>query len=67
MATQPLKCAYTGKDVDMLTSCGTIIEQAIVHKTFLVSKRANWADPFLPNIQTRIQQFSRHCQRTTNA
>ena len=53
MAT--LKRAYTGKDVDMLTACGTIIEQAIIHKTFLVSKRSNWIDPFLPDMQTRIK------------
>ena len=51
----PLKRAYAGKDVDMLTVCGTIIEQAIIHKTFLVSKRSNWADPFLPDLQTRIK------------
>jgi hypothetical protein len=53
MAT-PLKRAYTGKDVDMLTASGTIIDQAIIHKATLVAKRANWADPFLPNIKTRI-------------
>ena len=52
MAT--LKRAYTGKDVDMLTVCGTIIDHATDNKTFLVSKRANWADPFLPDIKTRI-------------
>lgn len=55
MATQPLKRAYTGKDVDMLTACGSIIEHAIDNKTFLVSKRANWVDPFLPNLKTRIE------------
>ena len=49
-----LKRDYTGKDVDMLTACATIIEQAIIHKTFLVSKRANWADPFFPNLKIRI-------------
>lgn len=53
MATT-LKRAYKGKDVDMLTACGTIIDQAIIHKTFLVSKRSNWADPFLPDLKTRI-------------
>lgn len=51
----PLKRAYAGKDVDMLTACGTIIEQAIIHKATLILKRANWADPFLPDLQTRIQ------------
>ena len=54
MAAPSLKRAYSGKDVDMLTACGTIIEQAIVHKTFLITKRANWADPFLPDLITRI-------------
>ena len=53
--TTPLKRAYKGKNVDMLTSCATIVEQAINHKPFLVSKRANWSDPFFPDIQTRIQ------------
>lgn len=53
MATS-LKRAYTGKDVDMLTVCGSIIDHAIDNKTFLVSKRSNWADPFLPDIKTRI-------------
>lgn len=37
MATS-LKRAYTGKDVDMLTACGTIIDQAIIHKATLVAK-----------------------------
>ena len=55
MATQPLKRAYTGKDVDMLTACGTIIGHAIDNKTFLISKRSNWADPFLPDLKTRIE------------
>lgn len=45
---------YSGKDVDMLSACATIMEHATVQKTFLVSKRANWADPFFPNLQTRI-------------
>ncbi|MEK6616662.1 MAG: hypothetical protein AABZ32_11245 [Bacteroidota bacterium] len=45
---------YKSKDVDMLTACATIIEQAIIHKMFLISKRVTWADPFLTNIQTRI-------------
>jgi len=49
-----IKRKYTGKDVDMLTACATIIEQAIIHKTFLQSKRANWADPFFQNLQTTI-------------
>ena len=54
MATPEITRKYTGKDVEMLSACATIIEQATIHKTTLVSKRANWADPFLPNLQTRI-------------
>lgn len=53
MATK-IKRAYTGKDVEMLTSCKTILEHAIEHKPFLISKRANWVDPFFPDIQVRI-------------
>jgi hypothetical protein len=32
---------YTGKDVDMLTACATIVENAIANQDFLVSKRKN--------------------------
>lgn len=53
MATT-LKRAYKGKDVEMLTSCSTIIDHAIEHKPFLISKRANWVDPFFPALKTRI-------------
>lgn len=53
MATK-IKRVYTGKDVEMLTSCNTIIEHAIEHKPYLITKRANWVDPFFPDIQARI-------------
>lgn len=52
MAT--IKRVYTGKDVDMLTTSATIVEQAISHKDFLIEKRPSWADPFLTDIQTSI-------------
>jgi hypothetical protein len=52
--TTSLKRAFKGKDVDMLTACATIIEQAIIHKTFLISKRSIWADPYFPNLKLRI-------------
>jgi hypothetical protein len=39
----------------MLTACLTIVKQAIENKTFLISKRAGWADPFLPDLQKRIE------------
>jgi hypothetical protein len=34
-----IKRVYTGKDVDMLTTSATIVEQAIAHKDFLIEKR----------------------------
>jgi hypothetical protein len=39
----------------MLTVVGTILEHSTTHKSFLVSKRATWADPFMPDLITRIQ------------
>lgn len=39
----------------MLTACLTIVKHAIENKSFLISKRANWADPFLPNLYKRIE------------
>jgi hypothetical protein len=45
---------YKNKDVDMLVTASTILESAIANKVFLVSKRATWADPFLPNLKIRI-------------
>ncbi|OFX43477.1 MAG: hypothetical protein A2046_11575 [Bacteroidetes bacterium GWA2_30_7] len=55
------KRAYKGSDVNMLTATSTIVELAIAQKTFLISKRPIWADPFLPNIKTRINSaFSVH-------
>lgn len=54
MATKTTPRAYSAKDVDMLTTCLTIVNNAIANKTFLVSKRAYWADPFLPDLKTRI-------------
>ena len=52
MATVIRKYRHT--DVVMLTSISTIIENAIKNKAALVAKRATWADPFLPNLKTRI-------------
>lgn len=47
---------YTGKDVDMLVACSTIIENAIANKTFLQSKRSNWTDDFFTNLQNNINK-----------
>ena len=46
--------AYTGKDVEMLTVCATIVEHAIDNKVFLQSKRSTWADPFFEELEIRI-------------
>lgn len=52
MSTRTRK--YTGKDVDMLVACSTIIENAIANKTFLQTKRSNWTDDFFTNLQNNI-------------
>ena len=45
-----VKRAYIGKDVDMLIAIDTMMNSAIAHQDFLVSKRATWRDPYFPNI-----------------
>jgi hypothetical protein len=45
---------YKGKDAEMLIAISTIIESAIANKTFLVSKRPTWVDPFFQNLKTKI-------------
>ena len=45
---------YSGKDVDMLMACSTVMETAINNKAFLVPKRSTWADPFFDNMKARI-------------
>lgn len=45
---------YKGKDAEMLITTSVITENAITNKTFLVSKRPLWADPFLPNLKAKI-------------
>ena len=50
---------YNTKDVDMLLSIETIIDSAIANKTFLQSKRSNWADPYFQDIKTQINKIVR--------
>jgi len=45
---------YNNKDVDMIITIDTIMDSAIANKTFLQSKRSNWADPFFQDIKTQI-------------
>jgi hypothetical protein len=52
MATTPRN--YNHRDVDMLVTTSTIIENAIANKTLLQSKRTTWADPFFDDLKTRI-------------
>ena len=46
--------AFKDNDEDMLTGCAVVIEQAIKHKLFLISKRSAFADPFFADIKTII-------------
>jgi len=46
---------YSGKKVEMLFASSAIVEQAINHKDFLITKRVVWADPYFPDLQKRIQ------------
>ena len=47
---------YNGKDIDMLVSCSTLLENALANKTFLQSKRSTWTDDFFTAIQTKIDK-----------
>lgn len=47
---------YKCKDVEMLITAATINDSAIKNKTFLQSKRANWADPFFEDFKAEIDQ-----------
>lgn len=40
--------------VVMVTAISTVVENAIKNKAAIVAKRATWADPFFPNLKTRI-------------
>ena len=45
---------YNCSDIVLLTTASTIVENAKLNKADLVAKRATWADPFFPNLETRI-------------
>jgi transcriptional regulator with AAA-type ATPase domain len=47
---------YKGKDVEMLIAVDTITDAAIANQDFLVSKRSNWKDPYLPNLKIAINK-----------
>ena len=54
MATK-IKRKYNNKDIEMLTATSTIIENAIVNKTFLQTKRSTWAGTFFEDLKTQIE------------
>lgn len=45
---------FRGRDAEMLITASTIVQAAIAHKAFLISKRTSWADPFFSDFDTRI-------------
>ncbi|HBL33264.1 MAG TPA: hypothetical protein DDZ96_05520 [Porphyromonadaceae bacterium] len=45
---------YQGKDVEMLTTCNIMIDNAIADLPFLSSKRSTWTIEFFTGIKTRI-------------
>ncbi len=46
---------YKTRDVEMLTTAATIIENAIANKEYLQTKRTTWADPYFQNLKEQIQ------------
>ena len=50
-----IKRKYNNKDIEMLTTTSTLIENAIANKTFLQTKRKTWADPFFDDLKEKIE------------
>jgi len=48
------KRKFNCKDVELLTVCSQIVALAQANLTDIVLKRTTWADPFFPNLKTRI-------------
>jgi hypothetical protein len=53
--TTPVTRKYKVKDVEMLVTASTIIENAIANKAILQAKRSIWADPFFETIKAQIE------------
>ena len=45
---------YKGKDSEMLIATSTILQAAISHQPFLVTKRATWLPAFFTTLETRL-------------
>jgi hypothetical protein len=50
-----VKRMYKGKDVDMLMATETIMNSALAHQSFLVTKRVTWTVPFLTAVKDEIE------------
>lgn len=53
----PTKIAriYKVKDVEMLITSATLVENGIANKTFLQTKRSTWANPFFEDLKAKIE------------
>src|SRR4051794_18641697 len=52
--TKTLKRNYRCKDVEVLTVSSNIVSTAQANFETIIAKRANWANPFFPDLKTRI-------------
>jgi len=56
-----LKRSYPGSAFTMLTTCATIVHSAVNNQAFLLTKRPGWADPFFPDLASRIENDFKTC------
>ncbi|HBX45352.1 MAG TPA: hypothetical protein DEG28_05670 [Porphyromonadaceae bacterium] len=54
-----IKRIYRGRDVEMLTVCDIMIDNAIADQVFLSSKRKTWTIEFFTGIKTGISSAFR--------
>lgn len=47
---------FKGKSIDMLMACSTLMEHVIENQSTLIERRPDWADPYFPDLQTRIHK-----------
>jgi len=58
---------YRGKDVEMLTACAVIVENAIANQDFLSEKRKIWEPPYFENLKSDINNISSNYLGIDNA
>jgi hypothetical protein len=54
MITEKELRKYNSSDLVMFTTISTLLENAKAHKTFLITKRPLWKDPFFADTETEI-------------